>query len=161
MSRADFFFANFEVDRETNPLAGVSGADYCLMIYAIPTFRPFFLNVSFSKDVKWRHIKIKTNAIAFRTLYTRQPSAVHPYEPTAARGHLVQNPGFMALMKDPELGKVRGIERGTQKRWWLCVVVVVLDALLAVVGVRSGRNGWGKKDSCSHRMPAATSVSCR
>eukprot|EP00903_Cladosiphon_okamuranus_P014404 g13372.t1 len=33
------------------------------------------------------------------------PSAVHPYEPTAARGHLVQNPGFMALMKDPELSK--------------------------------------------------------
>lgn len=39
--------------------------------------------------------------------YFHQPSAVHPYEPTAAKGHLVQNPGFMALMKDPELGKVR------------------------------------------------------
>ncbi|CAM9600232.1 unnamed protein product [Ectocarpus sp. 6 AP-2014] len=33
------------------------------------------------------------------------PNALNPYEPTAARGHLVKNPGFMALMKDPELGK--------------------------------------------------------
>lgn len=36
-----------------------------------------------------------------------QPTALHPYEPTAARGHLEQNPGFRALMKDPELGKVK------------------------------------------------------
>lgn len=27
------------------------------------------------------------------------------YEPTAARGHLVKNPGFASLMRDPELGK--------------------------------------------------------
>ncbi|CAM9767658.1 unnamed protein product, partial [Ectocarpus fasciculatus] len=36
---------------------------------------------------------------------TDAPTALNPYEPTAARGHLVKNPGFMALMKDPELGK--------------------------------------------------------
>lgn len=34
-----------------------------------------------------------------------QPNALNPYEPTAARGYLVKNPGFIALMKDPELGK--------------------------------------------------------
>ncbi|CAM9438002.1 unnamed protein product, partial [Scytosiphon promiscuus] len=40
-----------------------------------------------------------------RSIDVASPTAVHPYEPTAARGHLVKNPGFIALMKDPELGK--------------------------------------------------------
>eukprot|EP00752_Nemacystus_decipiens_P009643 g8614.t1 len=43
--------------------------------------------------------------VAGRKRSIETPSAIHPYEPTAARGHLVQHPGFMALMKDPELGK--------------------------------------------------------
>lgn len=34
-----------------------------------------------------------------------QPTATHPHEASAARGNLAKNPGFLSLMKDPELSK--------------------------------------------------------
>jgi len=69
-----------------------------------------------------------------------QPTAVHPYEPTAARGHLVQNPGFGALMKDPELGKVETAMLLHRVFLFVFVTIFVLGATIPPLPVAAVRD---------------------
>lgn len=89
-------------------LAEITESECCLIIYLCHSCHLLrFSYCSLSENHHMVHDKTNQSYGSLPQFVFCQPSAVHPYEPTAARGHLVQNPGFIALMKDPELGKVR------------------------------------------------------